>query len=183
MSFDSRNNQMATSFQYTIDTIYVYCRKIYNSFPLAAKQVRKTRQNSYKFYIFDNVCILSIYFLPRFTHQKIFLKYPVNATAQIEQVQDKKKAITGRRRNTIKTSCFNLAITLILFVLASDNTYIVGKYIIHFHSLRNRQEKLVKTRIYKLYIFDNVYILSIFFLPRFTPQKIFFYCPPPIHQY
>ena len=36
-------------------------------------------------------------------------------------MEDKKKAITGRRRNTIKTSCFNLAITLILFVLASDN--------------------------------------------------------------
>jgi hypothetical protein len=31
----------------TIDTIYVYWRKIYNLFPLAAKQVRKTRQNSY----------------------------------------------------------------------------------------------------------------------------------------
>jgi hypothetical protein len=29
-------------------------------------------------------------------------KYPVNATAQIEQVQDK-KTVTGRRRNTIKT--------------------------------------------------------------------------------
>jgi hypothetical protein len=26
------------------------------------------------------------------------------ATAQIEQVQDKKKTVTGRRRNTIKTS-------------------------------------------------------------------------------
>jgi hypothetical protein len=30
-----------------IDTIYVHCQKIYNSFPLAAKQVRKTRQYSY----------------------------------------------------------------------------------------------------------------------------------------
>ena len=29
-----------------------------------------------------------------------------NATAQIEQVQDKKKTVTGRRRNTIKTSMF-----------------------------------------------------------------------------
>ena len=34
------------SFFGAIDTIYVHCRKIYNSFPLAAKQVRKTRQNS-----------------------------------------------------------------------------------------------------------------------------------------
>ena len=31
-------------------------------------------------------------------------KYPVNATAQKEQVQDKNKTVTGRRRNTIKTS-------------------------------------------------------------------------------
>jgi hypothetical protein len=44
-------------------------------------------------------------------------------------VQDKKKAITGRRRNTIKTSCFNLAITLILFVLASDN--LIGSFILY----------------------------------------------------
>jgi hypothetical protein len=35
------------SFFWTIDTLYVLCQKIYNSFPLAAKQVRKTRQNSY----------------------------------------------------------------------------------------------------------------------------------------
>ena len=34
----------------------------------------------------------------------------------------------------------------------------------------NEQEKLVKTPIDKFYIF----YLSIFFLPRFTPQKIFF---------
>jgi chloramphenicol O-acetyltransferase len=31
-------------------------------------------------------------------------KYAVNPTTQIEQVEDKKKTVTGRRRNTIKTS-------------------------------------------------------------------------------
>ena len=44
-------------------------------------------------------------------------------------MQDKIKAITGRRRNTIKTSCFNLAITLMLFVLASDN--LIGTFILY----------------------------------------------------
>ena len=47
----------------------------------------------------------------------------------IEQGQDKKKPVTRRRRNTIKTSCFNLAITLILFVLASDN--LIGTFILY----------------------------------------------------
>jgi hypothetical protein len=51
-------------------------------------------------------------------------------TAQIEQVQDKKKPITGRRGNSIKNIlCFNLAITLILFVLASDN--LIGTFILY----------------------------------------------------
>ena len=42
-------------------------------------------------------------------------------------MQDKKKTVTGRRQNTIL--CFNLAITLIVFVLASDN--LIGIFILY----------------------------------------------------
>jgi hypothetical protein len=37
------------------------------------KYPSQTSYISSKFYIFDNVCILSIYFLPRFTPQNFFL--------------------------------------------------------------------------------------------------------------
>jgi hypothetical protein len=57
------------SFFGAIDTIHVHCRKIYNSFPLTAKQIRKSRQNSYIWILYFRqciycTCILSIFFSP-----------------------------------------------------------------------------------------------------------------------
>jgi hypothetical protein len=45
------------SFFGAIDTIHVHCRKIYNSFPLTAKQIRKSRQNSYIWILYFRQCI------------------------------------------------------------------------------------------------------------------------------
>jgi hypothetical protein len=56
-------------------------------------------------------------------------KYPVNATAQIEQVQDKKTSNRTAKKYYLNILCFNLVITLILFVLASDN--LIGTFILY----------------------------------------------------
>ena len=106
-------------------TIYVYC--IYRGMSKSPKKLSKNRRNKRRSYRFD--CVLCEVRAYKFISMndvtvsyrrstwircqktiswsitKYNKKYPVNATAQIEQVQDKKtKTVTGRRRNTIKTS-------------------------------------------------------------------------------